>query len=88
MLVLHYTKIMKTTENGKTQRRVLFACQDNLNNVWLYGFQTFAFSVQAIRLHDNHIIFQLNLSTWKSFQKLSFSVKTIVVFDRFRVDAS
>ena len=79
---------MKT---AKTSENLLFACQDNLNNLWqlLHRFQKFAFSVKPICLHDNDTI---KTNVFKSFhfgdrfQKLSVSVKTIIVFDRFRVN--
>ena len=53
-----YTKTMKTIENGKKKLNLLFACQHNLNNLWLllHRFQKFSFSVKTICLHDNDII--------------------------------
>ena len=56
----------------------------------MHRFQKFAFSMKTIRLHDNDIIITIAFSNLSTFQKLSFSVKMIivsVVFDRFRVDA-
>ena len=64
---------MKTIENGKSQGNLLFACQDNLKNLWLllHRFQKFAFSVKTIRLYDNYIVVTIsfsNLSTlWRPF---------------------
>ena len=68
---------MKTIENDKSRQNLLFACQDNLNNLWLllHRFQKFAFSVKTIHLHDDDIIAFSNLSTLET------------VFDRFRADA-
>ena len=59
-----HTETMKTIDNGKNQRKSFFACQDNLNNLWLL-------------LHNN-IIFK-SFHFGDHFQKLSFSVKTIIV---------
>ena len=79
---------LKTVKNS---RNLLFACEDNLNNLWLslLCFQKFALSVKTIRLHDNDIVAYVFISFHfgDRFQKLSFSVKTIIVFDRFRADA-
>ena len=53
----------------------MFACQDNLNNLWLllYRFQKFAVSVKTICLHDNDIIITIsfsNLFTLKTVSKV------------------
>ena len=83
---------MKAIENGKSHRKFI-ACQDDLNNLWLllHRFQMFAFSVNTIRLlhvlYGNDIIITIPFSNlWDRFQKLSFSVKTIIVFESFRVN--
>ena len=62
---------MKMIENGKTSGNLLFACQDNLNNLWLllHPFRKFAFSVKTIRLHDNDITAFSNLSTLETVFK-------------------
>ena len=78
----------KRLKTVKTSGNLLFACQDNLNNLWLllHRVQRFAFSVKTIRLHDNDIIIRIsfsNLSTLESvFKSYHFQ---IIVLDRFRV---
>ena len=70
-----YTKTMKTIETVKTSGNLLFARQDNLNNLFLlllHRFQKFVFSVQTIHLHDNNIIITIpfsNLSTLETVFK-------------------
>ena len=56
---------MKTIKTVKPSGNLLFAFQDNLNNLWLllHRYQKFAFSVKTIRLHDNDIIAFSDLST-------------------------
>ena len=74
----------------KTSRNLLFAYQDDFNNLWLllHCFQKFAFSVKTIHLHDIDIIAFSNLSTLKTvFKSLHFHRKKIIVFDRFHIDA-
>ena len=88
-----YTKTMKTTVNWKTSGNVLFACQDSLSNLWLllHRSQKFTFPVKRIhpsirqRYHYDNIVFK-SFHFGDRFQKLSFSVKMIIVFDRFRAD--
>ena len=81
-----YTKTVKTSGN------LLFACKDNLNNLWLllHRFQKFAFSVKTIRLCDNDIIITIsfsNLCTLKiAFKVIVFS-ENDHCFYRFRIDA-
>ena len=80
---------MAMIENGKNQRKFLFACQDNLSSLWLllHHFQKFTFSVKTIRLCDfNNIVFKC-FKFGDRFQRLSFSVKTMIVFDCFHADA-
>ena len=61
---------MKTIENGKTSGNLLFACGDNLNNLWLllHRLQKFVFSVKKIRLHDNDIIITLSFSNLSTLE--------------------
>ena len=71
-----YTKTVKRLKTVKTSGNLLFACQDNLTNLWLlfYCFQNFAFSVKVIRLHDKDIIIAIsfsNLSTWRLFSNVT-----------------
>ena len=67
----------------KTSGNLLFACQDNLNSLWLLllCFQKFAFSVKMIRLHDNHNIITI------SFSNL-FTLETILKSYRFQLRRS
>ena len=46
---------MKRLKTVKTSGNLLFACQDNLNNLWLllHRFQKFAVSMKTTPLHDN-----------------------------------
>ena len=62
---IHFSARLKTV---KTSGDLLFACQDNLNNLWLllHRFQKLAFSVKMIRLQDNDIIAFSNLSVLKT----------------------
>ena len=80
---------MKMIEDGQNQWRSIVRMSRSLDNLSLlsHRFQKFAFTVKTICLHDNDIIAFSNLSTLETIQKLQFSVKTIIVFDRFRVDA-
>ena len=65
-----YTKTMKTIENGKASGNLLFACQDNFNDLWLllHRFQKFAFSVKTIRLYDNDIIITISFSNFSTLE--------------------
>ena len=78
------TKTMKTIENCKNSGNLLFACQNNLNNLWLllHRFQKFAFSMKTIRLHDNHIIVNVFSCVSKISLKISFhgQIRAIVFF--------
>ena len=67
----------------KTRGYLLFACRDNLNNLWLllHRFQKLAFSVKTIRLHDNDIIISI------SFSNL-FTLETIFKSYRFQLKRS
>ena len=61
---------MKTIANGKNNGNLLFACQDNLNNLFaVHRFQKVAFSVKTICLHDNDIIAFSNPSTLETVFK-------------------
>ena len=55
-------KRWKRLKTARTSGKLLFACQDNLNNLWLllHRFQKFAFSVKTIRLHDNDVIITIS----------------------------
>ena len=67
-------KLLKTV---KTSEKLMFACQDNLNNLWLLlnCFQKFPFSVKAVRLHETiSLRFQI-FPLWRPFSKvIVFSV--------------
>ena len=57
----------------KTSGNLLFACQDNLNNLCLllHRFQKLAFSLKTIPLHDNEIIITIwfsNVSTLETVE--------------------
>ena len=62
---------MKTIENGKTSGNLLFACQNNLNNLWLllHRFQKFAFSAK-VHLHDNSIMFTISFSNLSTLETI------------------
>ena len=71
---------VKTIESGTNQRNLLFACQGNLNNLWLllhhfqnlwlllHHIQNFAFSVKTIRLQDNDIIIRISFSNLSTLE--------------------
>ena len=64
-------KRWKRLKTVKPRGNLLFACQDNFNNLWLllHRFQKFALSVKTIRLHHNNIIAFSNLSTLETVFK-------------------
>ena len=70
-------KTMKAIENGKNQLKYIFACQDNLNNLWLllHRFQKLAFSVKTIRLHNNDIIIAISFSNLSTLETVSKSYR-------------
>ena len=76
-------KRWKQLKTIKTSGNLLFACQDNLNNLWLllHRFQKFAFSMKTIRPHDNDIIIT------KRFSDL-FILETVFKSYRFQWNKS
>ena len=62
----------KRFKNAKTQGNLLFACQDDLNNLCLllHRFQNFAFSVKTIR-HATTISLRFQIfPLWRPFSKV------------------
>ena len=61
---------MKKIKNSKTSGNLLFACQDNLNNLWLLlrRIQKFALSAGTIHLHDDDIIITISFSNTSTLE--------------------
>ena len=67
-------------KNIKINGNLLFVCRDNLNKLWLFlsRFHKLPFLVKMTSIHGN-IVFKF-FHFGDSFQKLSLSVKMIIVF--------
>ena len=84
-----FSRLQENNENdlnSKNLSNLLFACLDNLNNLWLllHGFQKFAFSVKTMFLHDIDTIKAISFSIFPLWRPFS---KVIVISendDRFR----
>ena len=89
-----HTKTMKRIENGKNQRKFI-VCVSRYFEWFVVVVASFSKvcvfsendpSTRQRQYHYNNIVFK-SFHFGDRFQKLSFSVKTIIIFYRFRIEA-